>query len=115
MAPELMHMREDRVAHPWALDVYRCQALSAPSWFFGRDDLCSLSGLFIERSMADILLDGDRASVPGSFGVLLHELRPHPRHTMEPLRCASWHWHLARLGLFKKLCCNGWQRGSWRA
>ena len=43
----------------------------------------------------------------GSFGVLLHEvvsgLRPHPRHTMEPLRCASWHVHLARLGPCKFL------------
>ena len=35
MAPELVHMREDRLAHPWALDVYRCQASTASSWFIG--------------------------------------------------------------------------------
>ena len=30
MAPELVHMREERLAYPWALDVYRHSPRSHP-------------------------------------------------------------------------------------
>lgn len=99
MAPELVHMREDKLASPWAVDIFRCKPPSPTHGCMadvdvnlshhdrlccelptlGCTDICNLTLISI------LMLD--------SFGVLLHEvvsgLRPHPRYTMEPLRCAA--------------------------
>ena len=108
MAPEVLHMREERLAYPWALDVFRCTPLRhilAEKRYVRCQvpgDVCLLLQAVHSWLQCDLAVRTSEGFVPSSFGVLLHEAvsgqRPCAQQLMEPLRCAAARLSCRRTG-----------------